>query len=134
MTMRNKNVIDLINQWHLIHSFVGKALYVVSILYILVTEYWGARDAQAASFDNPLKAEDLDEFLVTVVEVVITLGIPIAGLFIIYAGFLFVSARGNAEQLTKAKRTLLWAIVGSAILLGAFIIIGVIESTIETVT
>ena len=61
------------------------------------------------------------------------LGIPIAVLFLVYAGFLFVTARGSEEQLKKAKGILLWTIVGIAVLLGAKIIAEVLENTITSI-
>ena len=51
-------------------------------------------------------------------------------LAIIYSGFLFVAARGNSEKLTKAKDTLLYTIIGAAILLGAWAIATMISSTV----
>jgi len=40
-------------------------------------------------------------------------------LFIIYAGFMYVTARGNVEQTQQATRTLVYAIVGGVMILGA---------------
>jgi hypothetical protein len=62
---------------------------------------------------------------------VITIGIPIVALAIIYCGFLFVFARGNSEKLTKAKDALLYTIIGAAILLGALAIAQMISGTVS---
>ncbi|NVN97491.1 hypothetical protein HXX01_04690, partial [Candidatus Nomurabacteria bacterium] len=58
---------------------------------------------------NPLgsKITDLSSFIKAVVEIVLVVGIPLLALAIIYAGFLFVKAQGNSEELTKAKHALL---------------------------
>jgi hypothetical protein len=58
------------------------------------------------------------------------IGIPVAALAIIYSGFLFVFARGNSEKLTTAKDTLLYTLIGTAILLGAWAIAELISTTV----
>lgn len=41
----------------------------------------------------------------------------------LYAGFLFITARGEAAQLKTARQTLLWAVIGIAIAMVAFSIV-----------
>ena len=52
---------------------------------------------------NPIKTNDINTLIKTILEGVIRAGIPVLALAIIYCGFLFVSAQGNSEKLTKAK-------------------------------
>ena len=66
----------------------------------------------------------------TILTGLITIGIPIIALAIVYSGFLFVFARGNSKKLTKAKESLLWTIVGAAVLLGAWAIAKMISATV----
>lgn len=84
------------------------------------------------TIDNPLKTEidTLPEFVEEVLRIVLKVGIPIVTLFIIYAGLLFVMAAGNPEKLKKAKETLLWTLVGAAVLLGAWVIAEAIQGTL----
>ena len=49
----------------------------------------------------------------------IIIATPIIVLYIIYAGFLYVTARGNAQQVEQATRALTYAIIGGVIVLGA---------------
>jgi len=80
---------------------------------------------------NPLSTTDtLPELIVKILNGAVAIGIPIVALAIIYCGFLFVSARGNSEKLTKAKGSLLWTLVGAAILLGSLAIAKMISSTV----
>jgi hypothetical protein len=55
-------------------------------------------------------------------------------LYIIYAGFTFVTAQGNPGEIQKAKQRLLWALIGAAILLGAAGIAEVVKTTVNQVT
>ena len=79
---------------------------------------------------NPIKANNINELLLAILQGAIQLGIPVIALAIIYSGFLFVEARGNSEKLGKAKSALLYTLIGAAILLGAWTIAQLISDTI----
>ena len=83
---------------------------------------------------NPLKAQSLNCFVSDILKLVVNLGSIVCAFFIIYAGYLFVSARGNETQLTKAKSAFFAAIIGTALLLGSWVIAKVIVGTIGDVT
>lgn len=79
---------------------------------------------------NPLKTGSFPALVESIAKLVAQVGIPIAAIFIIYSGLLFVTARGNEEQLRKAKTNFMWAMIGTAILLGAWVIARAINETI----
>jgi Type IV secretion system pilin len=79
---------------------------------------------------NPIKQETVEKFLEVLLKGVIRIGLPIITLAIIYCGFLFVKARGNPEELTKAKDALLYTLIGAAILMGAWALATLIEKTV----
>jgi len=68
----------------------------------------------------------------SVSQLAVQIGIPIAALFIIYSGLKLVVARGNEEDIKKAKTGLTWAIIGSGILIGAWTIMKILQSTVES--
>jgi hypothetical protein len=80
---------------------------------------------------NPIKADSVSEVMLKFFQILIELGAVVVTLAIIYAGFLFVMAKGNPEELNKAKSTLFWTIIGSLVLLGAQVIADIIEKTIK---
>jgi len=80
---------------------------------------------------NPLRANNFTDLVRIVLEGVIKLGIPLVALAIIYAGFLFVTSRGNPESLTKARDALLNAVIGAALLFGAWGIAQIITDTVK---
>jgi beta-lactamase regulating signal transducer with metallopeptidase domain len=86
----------------------------------------------STGIENPLgnSVTDLPSFIEKILGFVLVVGVPIVTLAIIYAGFLFVIARGNPEELTKAKKTLLYTLIGAALLLGSFIIAKAIQGTV----
>ncbi len=82
---------------------------------------------------NPLASRGINSlqgFIKTLVEGVLKIGIPIVALAIIYSGFLFVAARGNPEKLKKAKESLMYTLIGAAILLGSWAIAQLIAATV----
>lgn len=84
---------------------------------------------------NPLNGVDsLPEFLRAILGGVVEIGTIILIMMLVYVGFLFVAARGNAESLTKAKSALLWTVIGGLILLGATAIQLVIEDTVKSLS
>jgi hypothetical protein len=83
---------------------------------------------------NPLgNINSIPTFIETILNFVLIVGVPIVTLAIIYCGFLFVEARGNAEKITKAKGALLYTVIGAALLLGSWVIANAIQGTINEI-
>ncbi|MBP9748172.1 MAG: hypothetical protein KBD17_00895 [Candidatus Pacebacteria bacterium] len=85
--------------------------------------------------NNPLgdNNQTIETFILKFLKGIIKLGIPIVALAVIYCGFLFVKAQGNAEELTKAKDALLYTLIGAGILLGAIAITELVINTVKSV-
>ncbi|MBP9711944.1 MAG: hypothetical protein KBD55_02850 [Candidatus Pacebacteria bacterium] len=80
---------------------------------------------------NPIKQQNFTDLLAKVLEGALKIGLPIIALAVIYSGFLFVSARGNPEELSKAKSALMYTLIGAAILMGAAAIAQLITDTVQ---
>lgn len=91
------------------------------------------QDTAAVQLINPINYNSLKELVTAIIDVIIQIAVPIAALFLIYSGYLFVSARGSEDDLKKAKSIFLWTLVGIAVLLGAKLLSGVIEGTIDQI-
>jgi hypothetical protein len=122
---------------HRINKDIFKKAWVWFILYILlfrVETVFGALVDSDPCPDNelcpPTVARDIPSLLKALVDILIKIGIPLAALAIIYAGFLFVTAGGSEEKVKKAKKTFMYTIIGTAILLGAWVIISAISDTL----
>jgi predicted transporter len=63
-------------------------------------------------------------------NIVLPIGATVAVFFLVFAGFLFVTARGDEERLRLAKKTFLWTSVGIAVLLGSVAIANGIQATV----
>lgn len=85
----------------------------------------------SVGLENPLgKIETINALVGKILDIVIQIGLPLVALAIVYTGFLFVKARGNESELVEAKKTLLWTVIGAAVILGAFVIQTAISGTI----
>ncbi len=84
--------------------------------------------------DNPLTINTIWDFVEKILNIVVSIGIPIVAFFIILSGFRFVSARGNPEALGEAKRMLLYTLIGAVLLLGAWVIAQAISGTVDLIT
>jgi len=87
--------------------------------------------AEDTKIVNPIpNVETLNELIKTVLEGLIKIGLPILALAVIYSGFLFVAAQGNSEKISEAKKSLMYTLLGSAILLGSWAIAQLISETV----
>jgi len=83
---------------------------------------------------NPLRVGVGDNLFSIIEAVMRNIISPLAAvlvvLAILYSGFRFITAQGNPTELEKARQGFLWALVGSAVLLGAYGISTVLRATI----
>jgi hypothetical protein len=81
---------------------------------------------------NPVKVGSIQELLQTILEIVIIIATPIVVLFIIYAGFKYVTARGNAAQVQEATQALTYAVIGGVLIIGAVAIAEIIKNLVNS--
>ena len=81
---------------------------------------------------NPLKVDSFAGLVQALLQAAIIIGIPIAVLFLVFAGLRFVTALGNPTKLEAAKKNFLYTVIGIAIFLAASLIAQVIFSTVKS--
>jgi len=109
------------------------ASFLVILFFLLTTTFVFAQGGNPGRFENPIAFDTLSDFLVAVLNVIVTIALPIIVLAIIYTGFLFVSAGGNEEKLKKAKQAIVWTLIGAMIILGAFVLSKAISGTVDEI-
>jgi len=91
--------------------------------------------AETASLGNPLvfgntpESNGIADLILAIINIFRIVSVPIIVFFVIYSGFLFVVARGNPETLDRAKKALLYAIIGGVIIAGASAIGIIVQNT-----
>ena len=95
----------------------------------------GITNPSSEKLNNPLNnVDDIPTLVETFMDIVLTVAVPLIVIALIYAGFKFVAAQGNSEKLKSAKQTLIYIVVGAAILLGAYAIAQGIFATVTAIT
>jgi len=80
---------------------------------------------------NPINTSNFQDFLAKVLHIAFLIGVPVVALFIIYSGFLFVTAAGSPDKLKAAKKTFIGTVIGAAILLGAEVLSNALVETVR---
>lgn len=89
----------------------------------------------AGEIRNPLGTTgSLSQFFAKIVDAMIELGTIVSALGIMYGGFMLVSAQGDEEKIAEGRKTITWALVGTAILLGAKVLFVVIKGTVTNLS
>ncbi len=119
-----KNIVREI-RFYKISSIVGLLTFAPSAL---------AQISKSApvTLNNPLRITSLQELLVAILNILVILAIPVIVFFIIYSGFLYVTAKGNAAQIEQATRSLTYAIVGGVLIIGAVAIAEIVKNLVTS--
>ena len=82
---------------------------------------------------NPLSVGDSIPALLSSIlnDIVIPLGAALCVFTFIFAGFQYVTAQGNETKITKANKALLYASIGTVVLLGSWVIAKALCETIH---
>jgi len=74
--------------------------------------------SSAIDIENPLsKTSDIYTLVMKILDFLIILAIPLSAILIVYSGLLYITSAGNAEKIKTAQKTLIWALIGFAIVL-----------------
>jgi len=92
-----------------------------------------AQGGGGPAFENPIGPEPdniIAFFQIILNEIVVPIGAVVVAFFIIWSGFLFVTAGGNEEKIKTARTTFTYTVIGAAVLLGAWTITQAIKATV----
>lgn len=114
------------------NPFLFYLIIIISITFILLNynvalainlSDWSALfDDTAGEAGYETTQQDVESVIATIIQVALTFVGVIFLLLAIYGGYIWMNARGNEEQITKAKGTLRAAIIGLIIVIGAYAI------------
>jgi hypothetical protein len=104
----------------------------IAVTLLLLPQTVAAQGTFSATLTSHIKPTKFEDLLVAILEVFIIIATPIIVLYIIYAGFLYVTARGNTQQVEQATRALTYAVIGGVIVLGAVAISSIISGVVSS--
>jgi len=82
------------------------------------------------SLTNPIQFNGITELFAAILNVVVIISLPFVVLFLILAGFHYVTARGNPEKIKDASQALLYGVIGGVIILASSAILAIITNTV----
>lgn len=119
----------------MIKSYITKTKKLLLKTGILSAMLLVSSNASAAAFSvawgNPTSFTTVEALVLGILNALVVIATPIVVLMIIYGGFLYVTARGNAEQIRKATTSLTYAIIGGILVIGAVALTGIIQVTVN---
>ncbi len=120
---------------HLTSSLlVSAVLYAISFNLVFAQRQDAsnpAEDVETVRIINPLNnITTLEGLLVAILNIFITLMIPVIVFFIILAGFKYVTAQGNPGKIEEATTTFMYAVIGGVVILAAVAIAEIIKNTV----
>jgi hypothetical protein len=77
---------------------------------------------------NPLKFKTVEDLLDGIADFLLTISIPVATIMIIYGAFQILTAAGDPEKFKTGKQTILYAVIGLAIILLFKVIMALIKN------
>jgi hypothetical protein len=90
----------------------------------------GGRGDLSYSLKNPLAFDSIQGFVVAVLNIIIVIATPIVVIFIILAGFQYVTARGDVAKVQKATLALTYSVIGGVLIIGAVAIAEIIKNLV----
>ena len=95
-----------------------------------------ANDCDPTQFiciENPLKYQTIGEIIPAITNFLKTIGLAIGGIMIIWSGIQIMTGMATGEKeakVLKGKKTLMWTILGLAIIISIDFIVGFIKELI----
>ena len=108
-----------------------RRLYFLMIFHILTTPIFLHAEGSTALL-NPLAVDDLGNFLLGILAIVLVAVMPIVVIVLIYSGFLFVMARGNPQTLQRARLMLTYGLIGGVIIIGSYAIVEIVDNLVTS--
>lgn len=75
--------------------------------------------AQTVVLDPPTKHTELWQLIDDIIDFIFYLSMPIAAIMIIVAGYFFITAMGDPEKILRAKKMILWTLIGLLVIISA---------------
>lgn len=84
------------------------------------------------AFAQSAEVGQIQSFIQSVIQVMVTLSGFIAAGFIVWGGVGYITSSGNPESLEKSKKTILYSAIGLTLVLGAFVLSNMVSQLATT--
>ncbi len=104
------------------------------VLSVAVVAHGQTTCTSGSCLNNPTGNLTVQSFLSSAFTGLVKVSLPIITVFIVYSGFLFVTAQGRPAQLEVAKRNFFFVLLGALLILSAWILANIIGGTVTNLT
>ena len=77
--------------------------------------------------DNPLKQGDIPSIISAVTGLLRDIAIPLGIVILVWGGIQIMTAAGSEEKVTQGKKTIMWAVIGTGIVILVDFIVGFVK-------
>mgnify|MGYP001603495137 CR=1 FL=1 len=105
-----------------------------SFLTITVITFSTALPTLAAELTNPLYTTELSTIIGRLIQAILGITGAIALLMFILGGFQWLISGGSPEKVKKGRETLTWAVIGLAVIIGAYMLVSTVVTALESGT
>lgn len=104
-------------------------IYAILIILALIPVATAAAVEPVVTIPNPLNVESFQELLDAIINFIFWVGMAIAPVLFVIAGFIYVTSAGSS-RIDTAKKMMLYTVIGLVILLFARGLVTVLKSII----
>ena len=108
----------------------NRSLALLGIVTALGISALPSQPVRAAAGD--ITEADINKFLKFVTEKALQYVLLIAAIFIILAGYLYITSLGNTQKVEQAKQMLLYTLIGVLVVMGAYLALSAILSQVAS--
>jgi type IV secretory pathway VirB2 component (pilin) len=123
-------------------SFFLVLFFLIIVPFVMHAQEAVSGNSQIISIPNPFNCGDtsggtksctlLDLITAVLQKIILPIAAVAAVMYIIFAGFKYVQAKGNPGEIEKAHQRLLWTLIGVGVLLAAEGISVVLQNTVKS--
>ena len=99
------------------------ALAVIAVLMPVLVLAASLPTPMPPTTGQAITLNEIEGLVKRIAQFLIIISVILAVIFIIWGGVMYMAARGNEEQATKAKTTIFNGIIGAAVVLGVGVIL-----------
>ena len=88
---------------------------------------------QGRRLESPLNSNisTIPQFIEGFLRAIVIIALPLITIFIVYAGFKYIAARGNSSKISDAHENFKWVVIGAILILSAWILATLIGGTVS---
>lgn len=106
-------------------------LFIVIFSIVLIIALFSI--AEAVEITNPLKYNEIKDIIPAITGLLQGIAIPLGTIMIIISGIQYMTSAGNEEKAGKAKKTMLYTVIGVAIVIAVNFIVGLLQEILGKV-